>query len=289
MVRLFSEISPTTRALAVRYHQAKRGLRNRADSTSLARQRERDLPVVVYRHRSLIRRRLGDVDMALQENKAHNLALVAPRVSGAVLTPGEIFSFWALAGPVSERRGYRAGLTISSGRAEAGIGGGLCQFTNLIHWLALHSPLDVVEHHHHDQVDLFPDFGRQVPFGCGTSIMYNYRDYRLRNGTDRTFSFTFAVSDTHLLGTLRCDRPLEQSFHMKEEAAYFEREGTELYRCNRVVRRVVDKATGREDERRIVRTSRARVMYDHAFVDPDRIITRGAHEPSPDPSASAEA
>jgi vancomycin resistance protein VanW len=30
------------------------------------------------------------------------------------------------------------------------VGGGLCQFTNLLHWVALHSPLEIAEHHHHD-------------------------------------------------------------------------------------------------------------------------------------------
>lgn len=52
-------------------------------------------------------------------------------------------------------------------RAASGIGGGMCQFTNLIRRMVLHSPLDVVEHHHHSGLDLFPDFNRQVPLGGG--------------------------------------------------------------------------------------------------------------------------
>ncbi|MCV4732570.1 VanW family protein, partial [Escherichia coli] len=79
------------------------------------------------------------------------------------------------------------GLTIAGNEASKGIGGGLCQFTNLIHWMALHTELDIVEHHHHDRLDLFPDYGRQIPFGTGTSIMYNYLDYRLKNNTSITY------------------------------------------------------------------------------------------------------
>ncbi len=33
----------------------------------------------------------------------------------------------------------------------------MCQFTNLLHWMALHSPLTVTEHHRHSGLDLFPD------------------------------------------------------------------------------------------------------------------------------------
>lgn len=55
----------------------------------------------------------------------------------------------------------------------------MCQFTNLIHWLILHSPLDIIEHHHHNRFDLFPDHNKKIPFGTGTSIMYNYIEYVL--------------------------------------------------------------------------------------------------------------
>lgn len=44
-----------------------------------------------------------------------------------------------------------------------------------------------MEHHHHDKVDLFPDFNRQIPFGTGTSIYYNYLDYRFRNDTQALY------------------------------------------------------------------------------------------------------
>ena len=92
-----------------------------------------------------------------------NLSLAAPLVNGILIRPGETFSFWCLVGRTSARRGFREGLTISSGETSKGIGGGMCQFTNLIHWMVLHSELTITEWHHHDGVDLFPDFGRVIP------------------------------------------------------------------------------------------------------------------------------
>ncbi|MCL2447148.1 MAG: VanW family protein [Oscillospiraceae bacterium] len=229
------------------------------------------LPVRVYAHKSLIRRTLGEVDMQLQENKAHNLAIAAPRIHGIIIRPGETFSFWSLVGYCSTRKGYREGLTISSGKAIAGVGGGLCQFTNLVHWLALHSPLDITEHHHHDGVDLFPDFGRQVPFGCGTSIHYNNLDYRLTNNTNQAFQLLAWVSDTHLHGELRCETPLPLRWHIAETESYFSRVNGKLYRVNKIERRTVEARTGNTMQREIIRQSNARVMYDESHIPPDKI------------------
>lgn len=55
---------------------------------------------------------------------------------------------------------------------------------NTIHWLVLHSPLDVMEFHSHSDA-LAPDHEKREPFSSGTSVSYNYIDYRFRNNTDR--------------------------------------------------------------------------------------------------------
>ena len=160
--KLFCELGPWAYQLSLWKVCALRHLRNLRSRDKIAREHSAEpLPCLVYAHKSLIRRRLGEVDMRLQENKAVNLGLAAPHVDGILIRPGETFSFWALVGNCTARRGYLDGLTLSKGRAFAGVGGGLCQFTNLLHWMALHSPLEIAEHHHHDAYDLFPDFGRQ--------------------------------------------------------------------------------------------------------------------------------
>ena len=91
------------------------------------------LPVLVRQHNSLIRRRLGNVNMQLQENKATNLALAVTHINGLLIRPGETFSLWKLVGRTTRRKGYKEGLTIAKGQPSQGIGGGLCQLSNLIH------------------------------------------------------------------------------------------------------------------------------------------------------------
>jgi len=243
-----------------------RHIKNIFSLIKFAKTQTDDLPVLVYKHKSLIRRKLGDVDMQLQENKAVNLAKAAPRVRGIVIRPGEVFSFWKLVGSCTKNKGYKAGLTISKGSASSDIGGGMCQFTNLIHWLVLHSPLNIIEHHHHDGVDMFPDYGRVVPFGCGTSIMYNYLDYRFVNNTDITFQIITYTTATHLCGELRASTSLVHSYHVLEEDAHFTKIDDTYYRKNKIIKQVIDKETGNELERTILKQSHAKVMYDEKHI-----------------------
>ena len=266
--RLFCSFCPAAYRLSV---WKERCLRRIADGLSrhrLARERQDVLlPVVICTHKSLIRRRLGNTRMDLQENKAVNLALAAPCVSGILIRPGESFSFWSLVGNPTAARGFRTGLTVSSGETGEGVGGGLCQFTNLIHWMVLHTPLTVVEHHHHDGVDLFPDFNRQVPFGTGTSIFYNYLDYRFRNDTDRVFQIVVYVTDTYLCGEIRSTSPLPVKYHIVAEGERFVRRGGEVYRRGQVFRTCIDKRTGDILSRELLRDNNARVLYDTTHLE----------------------
>lgn len=216
----------------------------------------------IYTHKSLIRRRLGNVNMQLQENKAVNLSLAAPHINHVIIRPGEIFSFWELVGKPSAKKGYLEGLTIGNTDVGSGIGGGMCQFTNLIHWLILHSELDIVEHHHHDGLDLFPDFGRVIPFGTGTSILYNYLDYRFQNNTNRTYQLIVYTTEEYLCGELRASSPQEYSFHIHAENECFVREGDDVYRCGDVIRDTIDVHTGRIISYQLIRKNHAKVCYD---------------------------
>jgi len=55
-----------------------------------------------------------------------NIALVAKRLNGDVIAPGEIFSFAKVMGEVSERTGFKKAFVISRGQTVEGVGGGIC-------------------------------------------------------------------------------------------------------------------------------------------------------------------
>lgn len=263
--RLFCEISPTTYQISVQKEIFLRNLADWPKRRQFAREKsEALLPVRIKKHASLIRRRLGNVDMQLQENKAVNLALAAPCVDRVLIRPGEEFSFWRLVGNPTAKRGFRDGLVIAGGKTGSGIGGGMCQFTNLIHWMVLHSELTITEHHQHDGLDLFPDYGRKIPFGTGTSILYNYLDYRFRNDTRRTYQLTIWLDEEYLHGELLADAPQDFSFHIECRDEFFSQEEDGVYRNNEIWRHKIDVHTGQEVGVELLRKNHARLAYDPA-------------------------
>ena len=267
---LFCELCPFAYRLSTEKEILKRHLKDTLHKTRFAHERTQDsLPVVVYRHNSLIRRRLGNVNMQLQENKATNLALAVQHIDGLLIRPGETFSVWKQVGRTTQRKGYKEGLTIAKGQPSQGIGGGLCQLSNLIHWLVLHSDLTITEHHHHDGLDLFPDYGRQIPFGTGTSISYNYIDYRVRNDTANTYQLRLHVDGEYLCGELHAAEYLPHTLHIHAENEYFSREQGVVYRNGQVYRDIIDRTTGQVLDSQLIRTNHARVMYE---CPPDVVI-----------------
>ncbi|MBQ7776531.1 MAG: VanW family protein, partial [Lachnospiraceae bacterium] len=122
------------------------------------------LPFVYCSHKTILLRKLKDVDMWLQQNKIVNLRIAASRLNGIVLQPGEVFSYWKLIGKPSRRKGYVDGMVLRNGQLMVGTAGGLCQMSNLIFWMTLHTPLTIIERHRHG-FDVFPDSNRTQPFG----------------------------------------------------------------------------------------------------------------------------
>ena len=153
-----------------------------------------------YSHKTILLRKLKDVDMYLQYNKITNLNLAVAKINGVVIKPGETFSIWRMVGRPTKRKGYKTGMMIHNGKVSTGIGGGLCQLGNLIYWMALHSPLTVKERWRHS-FDVFPDVNRTIPFACGATLAYNYIDLQLENNTDITFKINLWLDEEYLRGT----------------------------------------------------------------------------------------
>lgn len=270
--RLFCELSPVCYKLSLRKEYMLRDIRDLFSGETFACEINTvPLPALVKSHSSDMLRKLYGVDEALQRSKAENLRLAAAKINGIIIRPGETFSFWRLVGEPSEKRGYRQGLVISNGRLEQGVGGGLCQLANLIHWLALNSPLTVTELSHHSDA-LFPDSDRRVPFGTGTSVFYKNVDYRFRNTTDRPVQLLAWTDGTRLCGELRAQAAFPYIYRVTEENyGYVEEDGV-FYRVSRVYRVTLDKARNIM-RRELILDNHSKVMYDYSLIPRDQIIT----------------
>ena len=191
-------------ALGKRYFTARRYFSWVFGGLHFARISSAELPFVYASHSTPLFRQLRDVDMVLQHNKVANLRLAVPRVNHVTLHPGETFSYWRLIGKATKRRGYQQGMVLKNGGFTAGYGGGLCQLSNLIYWMTVHTPLTVTERHRHGY-DVFPDANRTQPFGSGATCFYNYGDLMIRNDTNQTFQLSLRITETDLIGEWRCE------------------------------------------------------------------------------------
>jgi vancomycin resistance protein VanW len=193
---------------------------------------------VVAKHQSLLIRPLRSVDLWLQYNKVQNLRLAIERLDGLLVRPGETLSIWRLVGRPSRRKGYLPGMVLVNGEVRVGYGGGLCQLSNLIYWMTLHTGLTVTERYRH-QYDVFPDANRTLPFGSGATIAYNYIDLQIRNETPRTYCLRLSLSETHLLGEWRADAPEPFRYEIFEKNHHITQHfGGKYLRHNEIWRKV---------------------------------------------------
>jgi vancomycin resistance protein VanW len=138
---------------------------------------------------------------AYAENKWHNLAMAMQQVEPVVIQPGQIFSFWHTVGAPNTTRGYRTGRALMHNQLKAIVGGGLCQLSGLIYLLALHTDFEVIERYSHSK-DIYTDATRFAPLGSDATIVYGYKDLRIKNQTSTPVQFQFELYKTHITATI---------------------------------------------------------------------------------------
>jgi vancomycin resistance protein VanW len=259
--RRLTERWPVLYPLAVEILRLRRSWQSWRSGTVWATDRAADsLPVRIHQHRSLLLRRLGAAEMWMQHNKVHNLRLVAARLDGLVIKPGEEFSFCRTVGRATRRKGYLDGMLLDNGEATPGVGGGICQAANLLHWMVLHTPLTVTERSEHS-FDPFPDNGRVLPWGVGCAVYYNYVDLRFRNDTAVTFQLRVRVGERYLEGEVRASEPVPNSYSVYARNESFDRHDGEWFRSNEIWRDVIDRRTGRRTAAELIKRNHALVKY----------------------------
>jgi len=218
------------------------------------------MPYLIVAHKTPLLRQLKNVDMWLQYNKVNNLKLAIDRVNGLIIAPGETFSFWYLVGKPTRKKGYLEGMVLCNGSFKPGIGGGLCQLSNLIYWMTLHSPLTVKERWRHNY-DVFPDANRTQPFGSGATVVYNYVDLRITNHTDTDYQLVLWLDEEFLHGEWRSQQAPLYTYEVYEKQHLITQEWWGGYiRHNQLNRRIYD-LNGQEIEDAAISENHAVMMY----------------------------
>lgn len=270
--KLFCEYGPIAYKISLFKEARKKDLIDLKQGRRFAKKKSKENFEYIWKgDAKVLLRKLYGVDMELQKNKVKNLQLASKKIDGIIVNPNEEFSFWNLVGNATKRKGYLEGLVISNSQMKKGVGGGLCQMANMIHWLVLHTPLTVTELHHHSDA-LFPDVKRRVPFGTGTSISYKALDYRFKNTTKYPIQIRVWLDDTFLYGEIRSTVPLKTKYKIVEEGNHYAKDENDVfYRNSKVYRIIIDKETNQEIKKELILDNHSKVMYDYELIPKEEI------------------
>lgn len=135
------------------------------------------------------------------DNKIHNLKLAASFIENLEIIPGQIFSYWHLIPRPTLACGFKEGRNLLGDQLATDIGGGLCQLSGIIYHLCLIGGLEIIERHPHS-LDIYTEENRYTPLGSDATVVYGYKDLRIKNNLQQTLSFQFDIQNDQITANL---------------------------------------------------------------------------------------
>ncbi|GGD58815.1 vancomycin B-type resistance protein VanW [Paenibacillus nasutitermitis] len=199
-------------------------------------------------------------DMMYQENKVFNLKLAAKTLSGLLIRPGETFSFWRLVRHADKHIPYKDGLTVVNGKLTTMSGGGMCQMSNLLFWMFLHTPLMVTERSGHN-VKEFPEPNSDEIKGVDATISEGWIDLKARNDTDCTYQISVAFDNENIIGTVFVDKRPQVLYKVTNGSTEYFRESGEIYEYVKVERAEINADTSEITGQKLLYTNKCKICY----------------------------
>lgn len=131
------------------------------------------------------------------ENKFHNIQHASKKIESIIIEPQEIFSFWKIIGNTTVKNNYKVGRNIVNGKITEQIGGGICQLSSIIYLTALKANLKIIERHNHS-VDIYNEADRFTPLGADSTVVYGYKDLRIKNNLKYPIQFKFEFNNNFI-------------------------------------------------------------------------------------------
>lgn len=267
----FCDINPLFFAISTQKGIMQRNLKDFTGNIKFAKtKKEEKLSNLVSSYSSNLIKKGKGIDPILQENKVINIKLAASKINGIIIKPGEVFSFWRTIGKVNKKTGYKEGRVIKDNKLIPGTGGGLCNLANTINNLILNSPLEIIEFHKHSDA-LAPDNGKRIPLANGTSVSYNYIDYRFKNNTKQNMQLLLWCDDEKLNGELRSESDIPWRYELIEENHHFQKEGEKYYRISQIYRNTIEKETEKNIKKELIWDNHSMVMFDYDLIPKELI------------------
>lgn len=224
------------------------------------RQADELLPHLLFESHCPMYNRNTGFDMVYQENKVFNLKLAAATMEKLLIRPGETFSFWQLVRYADRDTPYREGLVEIDGKLTTRPGGGLCQISNLLFWMFLHTPLTIVERRGHLVRD-FPEPKSDAPTGVDATVSEGWTDLKVRNDTQTTFQISFVFDGEQIIGRILADRDEGLTYEIVNGAPSYYRKKGAVYEEVDIRQKIVVRASEECIASNLLYRNRCRIGY----------------------------
>ncbi|BAP33351.1 uncharacterized protein CHSO_4314 [Chryseobacterium sp. StRB126] len=134
---------------------------------------------------------------SFHDNKIHNLKVVGNKIHNLIIHPNEVFSFWKMIGKPSAKNNFKEGRNLINNTISSDFGGGICQFSSILYYLALQSGLKILERYPHS-MDIYKEEERFTPLGSDCTVVYGYKDLQIQNSFPFPVQFKCEIHDDEL-------------------------------------------------------------------------------------------
>lgn len=122
-----------------------------------------------------------------------------------LIRPGETFSFWWLVRHAGKDTPYKDDLTVTNGKLTTMSGGGICQISNLLFRMLLHTPLTIIQRRGH-KIEESPEPSSDETKGADATISEDWIDLKVRNDIDCTYQIWMILDDEKIIGQVSTDK-----------------------------------------------------------------------------------
>lgn len=207
------------------------------------------LPFKLYKTHSKMINYNSGYDIKYQHNKIHNLKIASSPINGLIIKPGETFSFWNLVKNADKHEAYKDGLLLVNGEIIGSYGGGLCQLSNLLFEIFLHSPLDIVERYGH-AVKTFPT-SEGIVTGVDATISEGWKDLKVKNNTKNEYQIKIYFDDEYIFGELLCNEESMYEYEIFNNKILYFKRNNKIYEKASVDCKKINTITGQIEKTNI--------------------------------------
>ena len=110
--------------------------------------------------------------------RAKNVENGIAKINGAMLYPGDEFSFYELVNPFTKENGYELAGSYLNGETVESFGGGICQVSTTLYNAVLNAELEITQRFNHSMTVAYVDLSADA------AIAGTYKDLRFKNNYD---------------------------------------------------------------------------------------------------------